>query len=281
MVIAVASGKGGTGKTTIATNLAASIGRGVELIDCDVEEPNSHLFLRPTFTESRQVHLPVPEVDFDRCTFCGECAKICRFSAIVVVKKNVLTFEELCHGCGGCFKACPEGAIKEVPRPIGVLEKGAADKVNFVHGRLEVGEAMSPRLIKAARSLPVEDGVVIVDAPPGTSCPVIASIKGSDFCLLVTEPTPFGLNDLELAVEVVQKLDMPTGVVINRSNIGDKGVTRFCNGGGIPILMEIPEDRRIAEAYSRGEMIIQVLPEYRERFQGLYDQIVALVNARG
>jgi MinD superfamily P-loop ATPase len=281
MIIAVASGKGGTGKTTIATNLAKSIGNAVQLIDCDVEEPNSHLFLNPRIEKTEEVHIPNPKVDLDKCTYCGECAKICRFSAIVVVKENVLTFPELCHGCGGCSLVCPEDAISEVPRPIGIVEQGTSDSVAFIHGRLEVGEAMSPPLIKAARSLAREDGVVILDAPPGTSCPVIASVKGSDFCILVTEPTPFGLNDLELAADVVRQLTIPAGVVINRCNIGDQAVEEFCRRRDIPILMQIPEERRIAEAYSRGEMIIDVLPEYKEQFRNLFETIRQILHREG
>lgn len=270
MIIAVASGKGGTGKTTIATNLAKSIGNSVQLIDCDVEEPNSHLFLNPRIERTEEVYLPNPKVDLDKCNFCGECAEICNFKAIVVVKENILTFAELCHGCGGCTLICPEDAISEVPKTVGILEQGKSGSLAFIHGRLEVGEAMSPPLIKAARLLTRENGVVVIDSPPGTSCPVIAAVKGSDFCILVTEPTPFGLNDLELAVEVIFELGIPCGVVINRSDIGDMAVKEFCEERSIPILMEIPEDRQIAEAYSRGEMIIDVIPEYRERFQELF-----------
>jgi MinD superfamily P-loop ATPase len=254
--------QGGTGKTTIATNLAKSIGPGVQLIDCDVEGPNSHLFLTPRIETSEPVHVPRPKVDLDRCTYCGACATMCRFSAIVVMKTCVLTFPELCHGCGGCRLVCPEDAISEIQKPIGILEQGQSDLLTFMQGRLEVGEAMSPPLIKAARSRGKEKGVVIIDAPPGTSCPMIAAVKGSDFCILVTEPTPFGLNDLQLAVDVVRELGILSGVVINRADIGDQAVKAFCNRRGLPILMEIPEDRHIAEAYSRGQMIIDVFPEY-------------------
>ena len=273
MIIAVASGKGGTGKTTVATNLAKSIGNEVQFIDCDVEEPNSHLFLIPQIQKSEEVHLPNPKVDLRKCTYCGECAKICRFSAIVVIKENILTFPELCHGCGGCTLVCPEDAISEVSRTIGILEQGKSGSLGFIHGRLEVGEAMSPPLIKAARSLAAKNGVVIIDSPPGTSCPVIAAVKGSDFCILVTEPTPFGLNDLELAADVVHELNIPVGVVINRCDIGDQEVKKFCNRRSIPILMEIPEDRQIAEAYSRGQMIVDVMPSYTEKFQKLFTEI--------
>jgi MinD superfamily P-loop ATPase len=234
--------------------------------------------LNPHIEKSEEVYVPRPNVDLDKCTYCGECAKICRFSAIVVVKERVLVFPELCHGCGGCSKVCPEEAISEIPKSIGILEQGESHPLEFIHGRLEVGEAMSPPLIKAARALAKVNGVVIIDSPPGTSCPVIASIKGSDFCILVTEPTPFGLNDLELAVDVVFALGVPAGVVINRSDIGDLAVKEFCERRGIPILMEIPEDRQIAEAYSRGIMIIDVIPEYKEKFQELFETIEQMVN---
>jgi MinD superfamily P-loop ATPase len=278
MIIAVASGKGGTGKTTVATNLAKSIDSdsSVQLIDCDVEEPNSHLFLIPQIERSEEVHLPNPKVDLRKCTYCGECAKICRFSAIVVVKENLVTFPELCHGCGGCILVCPEDAISEVPKTIGILEQGKSGSLGFIHGRLVVGEAMSPPLIKAARLLAARNGVVIIDSPPGTSCPVIAAVKGSDFCILVTEPTPFGLNDLEITVDVVSELNIPAGVVINRWDIGDQEVKKFCDRRGLPVLMEIPEDRQIAAAYSRGQMIVDVMPSYREKFQKLLEEIKRL-----
>jgi MinD superfamily P-loop ATPase len=261
--------------------LAKSIANGVVLIDCDVEEPNCHLFLNPSIERTEEVHLPNPRVDLAKCTFCGECAKVCRFSAIVVIKNNVLTFPELCHGCGGCVLVCPEDAISEVPKPIGMLNQGRSDSLSFIHGRLRVGEAMSPPLIKAARSMAEGNGVVIIDSPPGTSCPVIAAVKGSDFCILVTEPTPFGLNDLELALEVVQQLKIPVGVVINRCDIGDLAVKEFCERRGIPILMEIPEDRQIAEAYSRGKMIIDILPEYQGKFQDLFATIREILKGAG
>jgi MinD superfamily P-loop ATPase len=198
-----------------------------------------------------------------------------------VIKSNVLTFPELCHGCGGCLLVCPEDAISEIPRPIGILDQGRSDSLSFIHGQLKVGEAMSPPLIKAARALAPKNGVVIIDSPPGTSCPVIAAVKGSDFCLLVTEPTPFGLNDLELAVEVVEQLKIPVGVVINRCDIGDLAVKEFCERRSIPILMEIPEDRQIAEAYSRGVMIIDVIPEYKVKFQDLFATIREILDGEG
>lgn len=273
MIISVASGKGGTGKTTIATNLALSLNGSVQFLDCDVEEPNSHIFLKPDIRENEIVGIPVPEVDASRCTYCGKCGEICQYSAIVVISKNVLTFPELCHGCGGCFLVCPEGAISEKDRQIGVVEKGEASKIAFVHGRLQIGAAISPPLIKAVKKHVDKAKTVIIDAPPGTSCPVIEAVKESDFCILVTEPTPFGLNDLRLAVEMVRILKIPFGVIINRADEGDEGVKEYCSRENIPILMEIKTERKIAEAYSRGIPIVEIMPEYRKYFQLLFARL--------
>jgi len=273
VIISVASGKGGTGKTTIATNLALSLNGSVQFLDCDVEEPNSHIFLKPDLRENEIVGIPVPEVDASRCTYCGKCGEICQYSAIVVISKNVLTFPELCHGCGGCFLVCPEGAISEKDRQIGVVEKGEANKIAFVHGRLQIGAAISPPLIKAVKKHVDKAKTVIIDAPPGTSCPVIEAVKESDFCILVTEPTPFGLNDLRLAVEVVRILKIPFGVIINRADEGDEGVKEYCSRENIPILMEIKTERKIAEAYSRGIPIVEIMPEYRKHFQLLFARL--------
>ena len=274
MIIAVASGKGGTGKTTIAVNLALSINREVQLIDCDVEEPNCHIFMKPAFASSESVGAPVPEVDLSRCSYCGECGKICQYSAIVVIGKKVLTFSELCHSCGGCSLVCPEGAISEVTRELGVMEKGWSDGIEFIHGKLRISEAMAPPLIRAVKKGIDRNKTAIIDAPPGTSCPVIEAVKGSDFCILVTEPTPFGLNDLILAVETVRILKIPFGVVINQADIGDQGVNEYCQREGIPVLMEIPTDRGIAEAYSIGKTIVEVKPEWKDKFSSLFDNIV-------
>ncbi len=276
MRIAIASGKGGTGKTTLGTNLAvtlAAAGHNVTYLDCDVEEPNGHIFLKPKIECSSTVGVPVPQVDVSKCTGCGKCGDVCQYSAIVCINKKVLTFPELCHGCGGCMLLCPEKAIIEVPRDIGVVEEGDSNGVSFVHGLLEVGEAMSPPLIRAVKARASADGVTIFDAPPGTSCPVIESVKDSDFVMLVTEPTPFGLNDLKLAVEMVRKLGLPFGVVINRSDVGDDGVVRYCEKEGIAILLEIPDDRRIAEGYSRGEMAVEIVPELRASLRSLFESL--------
>jgi len=273
MIIAIASGKGGTGKTTVAVNLALSAEGPVRLLDCDVEEPNAHLFLRPEITVSEPVGVPVPEVDAQKCDACGKCAAICQYNALAVVKSGVLVFPELCHGCGGCMLVCPKGAITEKSREIGVVETGRAGPVAFVGGRLRVGEAMSPPLIRAVRKLAKEDRVNLIDAPPGTSCPVITAVRGADYVALVTEPTPFGLHDLTLAVETVRKMGLPLGVVINRADVGDGRVRAYCAKERIAVLVEIPDDRRIAEAYSRGEPMVRALPAYRETFRRLWDGI--------
>jgi MinD superfamily P-loop ATPase len=277
MVIAVASGKGGTGKTTIAVGLALSL-EDVQFLDCDVEEPNAHIFLKPEITHTEQVNIPVPKVDEDRCTYCGKCAEICVYNAIAVIKERVLLFSELCHGCGGCKLLCPEDAIEEVGRPIGVLQKGKSGSILFTHGKLNLGEALAVPLVRAVKRTSLEthpnnNQVTIIDVPPGTSCPVIESVKGSDFCLLATEPTPFGLNDLILAVETLRKLKIPFGVVINRADVGDKKVDEYCKDEKIPILMRIPLDRDIAIAYSKGIPVIEAKPAYKGEFINLYSRI--------
>jgi MinD superfamily P-loop ATPase len=235
--VAVASGKGGTGKTTIATSLVAALagsGARAAYVDCDVEEPNGQLFLRPAIHATRKVSIPVPEVDETRCNLCGACGSACRHSAIVALPKKTLTFPELCHGCGGCAAACAEGAIREVPRVTGVVEEGTAGGAIFVQGRLDVGEAMAPPVIRAVLAAAPGDGTVVIDAPPGTSCPVIESVKTADVVLLVTEPTPFGLNDLRLSVEMVRELGLPFGVAVNRAGIGDSAVLEYCADERIP-----------------------------------------------
>lgn len=272
MIISVASGKGGTGKTTIATSLALSLGE-VQFLDCDVEEPNAHIFLKPTIHEKRVIGIPVPKVDESRCTFCRKCAEVCEYNSIVVIKKKVLVFPDLCHGCGGCSYVCPEGAITEVEKPIGVIERGSAGKIDFIHGILNVGEPMAPPLIRQVKKQIDGNKTVIIDASPGTSCPVVETVKGSDFCVLVTEPTPFGLNDLTLAVAMLRKLAIPCGVVINCADIGDDEVVKYCEREGIPMLMTIPWDRKIAAAYSTGIPLVEALPHYTSNFLGLYERI--------
>jgi MinD superfamily P-loop ATPase len=276
MKIGIASGKGGTGKTTVSTSLAwlaAERGRSVAYLDCDVEEPNGHLFLKPEITETRMVGLPVPKVAEAKCTYCGECAKICRFSAIIRVGQTILVTPQMCHGCGGCTLVCPTCAITEEPFELGRLEKGASGSIGFAHGILNIGIAISPPLIKAVLEAGLGAELTIIDSPPGTSCPVIESVRDADYVVLVTEPTPFGLNDLKLAVEMVRALGLRFGVVINRSTMGDSEVQRWCGGDGIDILAEIAERREIAEAYSRGEIIAQAVPEAGAIFADLLDRI--------
>lgn len=273
MIISVASGKGGTGKTTVATNLALSVETHVRFLDCDVEEPNAHLFVHPEFEKSETITAPVPQVDENRCTLCGKCAEICQYKAIVVIGETVLPFHDLCHSCGGCMEVCPERAITETGRNLGVIEAGHRNGLEFFHGKLRVGEAMSPPLIREVRAYARTDTLTIIDAPPGTSCPVIAAMKGADFVLLVTEPTPFGLHDLKLAVGAVKILGIPCGLVINRADMGDDQVMAYAKEEALPVLMEIPFDRRIAEIYSMGEVLVEVMPEWKGRFSDLYDRI--------
>jgi MinD superfamily P-loop ATPase len=274
MIIAVASGKGGTGKTTVAVNLALVQDRKeLQFLDCDVEEPNAHIFLKPDLKANETVSIPVPEVDENKCSFCGRCAEICAFNALVVLKENIMVFSELCHGCGGCAYFCPENAIAEIPRGIGTLEKGTASGFDFLHGRLNPGEAMSPPLINAVKSKIDTRKHVLIDAPPGTSCPAVTAVQGSDFCLLVTEPTPFGLNDLDLAVQLLKKLDIPAGVLINRADIGNKDVEEYCRREGVPVLMQIPWDRELAVLYARGEPIVLHSESWHNLFEELWKSI--------
>lgn len=273
MIISVASGKGGTGKTTIATNLAVALGEPLQFLDCDVEEPNAHLFLKPVMSQSLDVHLEVPEIDPARCTLCGKCQEICQFNAIAVLPAAALNFPELCHSCGGCFLVCPEQALISRQRRIGTVEIGARGLVRFANGRLRVGEALAPPLIRRVREEAWGGGLTIIDAPPGTSCPVLATVQGSDLVLLVTEPTPFGLNDLELAVAAVRELRLPVGLVINRADVGDRRVHDYAARENLPILLEIPFDRGVAKTYAQGELLVEKFPAWRSMMLALYAMI--------
>jgi MinD superfamily P-loop ATPase len=282
MIISIASGKGGTGKTLVATSLALSLKdrERVQLLDCDVEEPNAHIFLKPALTSSEPVCIQVPKVDEKKCTYCGKCAEVCAYNAIAVLPHRVLVFAELCHGCGACSYLCPEKAISEEGRETGVVEQGNSDGVEFVQGRLTIGEAMPSPVIRRVKEYANPDGIVIIDVPPGTSCPVVESIKDSHFCLLVTEPTPFGLNDLVLAVETVRELNIPLAVVLNRAGVGDNKVEEYCRQENIPILLTIPLDTEIARLYSRGMTLAEGMPEWKERFIGLFDKIREMRDER-
>ncbi|MFW6150384.1 MAG: ATP-binding protein [Chloroflexota bacterium] len=282
MVISVASGKGGTGKTLVATSLALALAdsRKVQLLDCDVEEPNDHIFVNATMERSEPVLIPVPVVNEDECNHCGTCADVCAFNAIAVVGEQVLTFPQLCHGCGACSYLCPQGAISERGREVGVVARGEADGLYVSYGKLTVGEALAPPVIKQVKEHVLHDATVIIDVPPGTSCPVVEAVRDSDLCLLVTEPTPFGLNDLVLAVETVRKLGIPSGVVLNRTGIGDAGVEDYCAREGIPVLLRIPLSTDIARLYSKGTALVEGLPEWKDSFVRLYGDIEKRAHER-
>ena len=316
MIVAVASGKGGTGKTTVAVSLALSLVSDARcgwtpgfsreapteplsvnpahplFLDCDVEEPNAALFLNPTIQECRQVGLLVPEIDAEACTCCGRCAEVCQYHAIAIVGEKVLVFPELCHGCGSCRLNCPAGAIREVLHVTGTVERGwaglpptaeGAGRVEFAQGTLNVGEPMAVPIIRQLKhwmlSAALGERPTILDASPGTACPVVETMRGADCVLMVTEPTPFGLHDLRLAVEVARgELGLPVGVVINRDGVGDRSVDEYCTAEGIPILMRIPLDRHIAQAYSEGRALVEALPAYRAHFAALWERLKELTQ---
>jgi MinD superfamily P-loop ATPase len=282
MRVSIASGKGGTGKTLVATSLALALSDRfrIQLLDCDVEEPNDHVFLRPEITGSETVTIPVPKVNEEKCSYCRKCADVCAYNAIAVLGNRVLTFPELCHGCGACSYLCPDQAIIEESREIGVIEWGCSGAIELVQGRLNVGEAMAPPIIRKVKERADSHDIAIVDVPPGTSCPVVEAITGSDFCILVTEPTPFGLNDLALAVETAQALGIPCGVVLNRAGVGDSRVADYCRERNIPVLLTIPLDLEIARLYSRGITLVAGKPEWKSSFLRLFDRVTEMIDER-
>jgi MinD superfamily P-loop ATPase len=273
MILAVASGKGGTGKTTIAVNLALAIEGDIQFLDCDVEGANSHIFLRPQIERTREVGIPLPVIDEGLCDGCGRCAEACRFNALVRVGKRIRVMPALCHGCEACQITCPKGAVTMISRRLGIVSVGTAGRIAFASGELDVGEAMGVPIIRELKALEGRHEHTIIDCPPGTSCPVVESVHGSDYCLMVTEPTPFGLHDLKLMAKVLERIEVPSGVVVNRDHGPYEQLESFCRNSGIPILMRIPFDRRIAELYSRGEVLVEHIPGFGEKMRALFREI--------
>ncbi|HHV25097.1 MAG: ATP-binding protein [Methanosarcina sp.] len=273
MKIAIASGKGGTGKTTVSLNLALALSN-VQLFDCDVEEPNCNLFLGFDLEKVEDVVYSVPVINQEKCDICRQCSDFCQYNALAALPDRVLFFPSLCHGCGGCAILCPEKAIQESQRSLGVIEKAKGrNSLEFYRGLLNIGETMASAVIKALKKYIDDRKTVILDAPPGTSCPVIASIGDADYCVLVTESTPFGFHDLRLAVDIVAELKIPFGVIINRWGLGDSSVEDYCKAKGIPILLKIPNDRKIAELYSQGIPFVREMPGWNEKFLSVFEAI--------
>ncbi len=277
MRIVIASGKGGTGKTSLAVALAESLPAPLMLADCDVEEPNAHLFFKNSGSSRKvPVELPIPQVDPDLCNGCGACSRICQFNAIIALGgSKAMVFPDMCHACGGCTLVCPVKAITEVPRSMGEIEEGSWDEGKIlISGRMDVGQAMAPPVIRKVleRAYGGSENV-LVDAPPGTSCSFVTAVKSADYAVFVTEATPFGLHDLTLAVETIRELTVPFGVVINRSDSEENLVTRYCRSEKIPVLMQIETSRRIAEFYSRGDSMVKALPELKDSLLDLVKTI--------
>lgn len=283
MQIAVASGKGGTGKTTIATSLALSLAKlgKVRYFDCDVEAPNGHIFLKPVFDQISPAVILIPQIQPEKCTACGHCVEVCQFHALAKVGKTILVFPQLCHGCGSCTWNCPENAIIEVPNPIGTLERGMArENIAFLRGQLTISEPMATPIIRQLKKMeqPSEDFVDIFDAPPGASCSVVETLQGVDFALLVTEPTPFGLHDLKQMIGIVRDMNIPAGLVINRDGIGDDSLEELIKQEQLPILLRVPFNRLLAENLAAGQSLVDVMPEYRGVLVKLYQQIIEIVG---
>jgi len=282
MILSIASGKGGTGKTLVATSLAVSLRdiERVQVLDLDVEEPNDHIFLKPTLSLTESATVLVPHLDKDKCNYCGICSNVCHYNAIAVGSELMLMFPELCHSCGACIYHCPNEALTEKKREIGSIVTGNANGISLIQGRLSVGDILGVPIIKQVKERSAANGLVIIDASPGTSCPVIEAVRDSDFCILVTEPTPFGLNDLTLAVGMCRELEVPCGVVLNRAGTGDRLITDYCTKEQIPILLTIPLDRQIAALYSLGITLAEALPGWQTEFIKLYERVKGMVDER-
>jgi MinD superfamily P-loop ATPase len=280
--ISIASGKGGTGKTLVATSIAVSLasldGTQVTIADCDVEEPNSYLFFPDRILlEKKECHVPVPVIDEEKCTHCGKCSEVCAYHALAVLPQTVLLFPELCHGCGACTIICPEKAVSDGSRSVGEIFRARSNGLDIIWGELALGEARTTPLIKAVKN-EARGKMVIVDCPPGTSCSLVESVRDTDFCLLVTEPTPFGLYDLDIAIKVLEKMNIPRGVLVNKSGMGDQKVYEYLEKKNIPLLMEIPLDRKIAELYSHGEIFAEKMPEWKAKFVGMVRKIEETIS---
>ncbi|MGO0122546.1 P-loop NTPase [Desulfothermobacter acidiphilus] len=272
MILAVASGKGGVGKTTVAVNLALAADEELTLMDADVEEPNSHLLLKPVIENEIPVPLMVPVFHRDRCTGCGRCVEVCAYHALALIEREVLIFDKLCHACGGCVYFCPETALTEGERTIGWLREGHAGQIRFLQGEIVVGEALAVPVIKALRSRRGKN-LTLIDCPPGTSCPVIQAVRGADYCLVVTEPTPFGYHDLRLLVEMLKVLEVPAGVIINRADLGDDEVEAYCRQENLPVLLKIPFDPEIAHSFAAGTPLVTQSPRWRQIFAELWRKL--------
>jgi len=281
MQIAIASGKGGTGKTTLSVALTQSLDQPVQYIDCDVEEPNGDIFIMPTNVVTETVNVLVPEVDRSLCDGCGECADFCQFNAIISQGEYAMVFPDLCHSCGGCSKMCPKEAISEVEIPIGTITSGITNNISFVQGRLDIGKAMSPPIIRAVKNKIDADQLAIIDCPPGASCPMISTVSDADYIILVTEPTPFGLNDLAIAVETVRNLQRPFGVVINRADAGDDCIVNYCAKEKIRILLQIPNKKSAANQSANGYSILTVFPELKQQLNAMLNEIKIELNVIG
>ncbi len=284
MRIAVASGKGGTGKTTIATSLTLSlvVYGEVHYVDCDVEAPNGHIFLKPQITHQSNAVIRIPVINKDVCSLCGRCVEVCQFHALAKIGKMIMTFPQLCHGCGSCTINCPEHAITELANPIGVIESGiTAQGLFFSQGRLNISEPMATPIIRQLkRTISVNDSIVVLDAPPGASCSVVETLRNVDFVLLVAEPTPFGVHDLKQMMGIVTEMGIPAGVIINREKSSFSPLEDLCSDFHVPILMHIPFDRQIAAGLAEGQSLIEINPDYSQRLQDVYHQTSSIIASK-